>query len=158
MLSTVTKLASLAIPRKLLTSSSSLASALKDNSETLENTNDMFTPLISRFQTLFLWEQLPTDLKYSRDYIVEEASAAPAMISGMERAGIMADHCGMCRFGSEKDQGFRMVVASLRRYVVEAPAVVAERHVRAEQAAAKGRREEANDLIKSLGDVVMVNG
>ena len=151
MLSTLTKMTSLAIPRKLFTSSSSLTSALKEDSETLQNVNDQFSPLMARLKIFFLWEQKPIDLKYTKDYIVEESSAAPMMIAGVERAGIMEDHRGMCRFRSDKEQGFRTVVAALKRYIAEAPGTILERHERAEETAWKGRLDEAKDLVKGMG-------
>ena len=90
------------------------------------------------------------DLKYKKDYIVEETSAAPMMVAGVERAGIMADHSGMCKFDNDKEQGFRIVVAALRRYVAEAPEVIKERRIRAGEAERKRRWEDAHDLVQHL--------
>jgi len=78
-----------------------------------------------RFRVFFFWEQHETDLKYTRDFIVEESSAAP-IIDNTERCGIAADHREMCRFAKSNDPGFRTVIAALKRYAREAPGVVAD--------------------------------
>ena len=79
------------------------------------------------------------------------------MVAGVERAGIMADHQDMCRFVNEKEQGFRIVVAALRRYAGEAPMVIEERHDRAEELARKGRFDDARDLVKGLDSEYGIN-
>lgn len=73
------------------------------------------------------------NLKYTRSLIVEESSAAPMMLGDVERAGIGADHRDMVRFTNEREAGFRIVVAALRRYTEDAPKVIAERHRLAEK-------------------------
>ena len=132
-LTALTKLLSLSLPRKALSPSSCLISALREDSETLQLINDAFAPLMSRFRIFFLWEQLPMNLKYTRSLIVEESSAAPMMLGDVERAGIGADHRDMVRFTNEREAGFRIVVAALRRYTEDAPKVIAERHRLAEK-------------------------
>lgn len=136
--STLQKLASLSSPRAVLDTSSSLLAALEENSETLQNITDQFAPLLARFRIFFFWEQERTDLKYTRDYIVEEASAAP-ILDDTERSGIAADHRGMCKFADRNAPGFTTVVAALRRYVAEAPAVV------------RGRTRRAGDVLREQG-------
>src|SRR5438034_6922642 len=76
-LNSLQKLASLPIPKTALQTESSLLSALEDGSETLQNITDQFAPLSPNFRIYFFWEQERTDLKYTKDYIVDEASAAP---------------------------------------------------------------------------------
>ena len=77
---------------------------------------------------------------------MDESSAAP-MLDGTERAGIAADHRNMCKFGSKDASGFRTVVAALKRYGVDAPAVVRERNkLAARELAAKGWLE-ARELV-----------
>ena len=78
---------------------------------------------------------------------MDESSAAP-MLDGTERAGIAADHRNMCKFGSKDASGFRTVVAALKRYGVDGPAVVRERNkVAARELAAKGWLE-ARELVR----------
>lgn len=141
------------LPRQAggLETDSSLLRALEADSEVLQNITDQFAPLMPRFRVFFLWEQERTDLRYTRDYIVDESSAAP-MLDGTERAGVAADHRGMCKFASKDAPGFRTVAAALKRWGADAPAVVGERN----GAAARALREKdwlaARELVRGVAD------
>jgi protein SERAC1 len=147
LLGSLQKLASLAVPKKALQTESSLVNALEEESETLQNITDQFAPLMSNFHIFFFWEQEKTDLKYTKDYIVDEASAAP-ILDNTERSGIAADHRGMCKFEKSSDQGFRTVVSALRRYNQQASEVITGRSVRASNALNERRWHEATELVK----------
>ena len=138
------------VPKKAFQTDSALVRALQEDSETLQNITDQFAPLMDRFRIFFLWEQERTDLRYTREYIVEESSAAPLMSGDTERSGVAADHQGMCKFGSRQDQAFRTVVAALKRYATDAEGVVRERHVKAEEAMKARGWQEATELVKAL--------
>jgi hypothetical protein len=147
LLGSLQKLASLTLPQKALQTESSLVNALEEESETLQNINDQFAPLMCNFHIFFFWEQEKTNLKYTKDYIVDEASAAP-ILDNTERSGIAADHRGMCKFEKNSDQGFRTVVAALRRYKQTACEVIVGRTVRASIALNDRKWHEATELIK----------
>jgi protein SERAC1 len=147
LLGSLQKLAALTVPTKALQIESSLINALEEESETLQNITDQFAPLMSNFHVYFFWEQLKTDLKFSKDYIVDEASAAP-ILDNTERSGIAADHRGLCKFKKSSDQGFRTVVAALRRYKEQAPGVVTGRAIRASAALNDQRWHEATELVE----------
>jgi len=98
-----------------------------------------------RFRVFFFWEQHKTDLKYARDFIVKELSAAP-IIDNTERCGIAADHREMCRFARNDDQGFRTVITALKRYAHEAPDIVAEQCRRAREVLEDERNWQAGEL------------
>lgn len=149
LLGSLQKLASLAVPKKALQTESSLLSALEEESETLQNITDQFAPLMPNFRIFFFWEQEKTDLKYTKDYIVDEASAAP-ILDSTERSGIAADHRGICRFEKSSSQGFRTVVAALQRYSREAPEVVKARTIRAAATLSTQRWYEATELVKGV--------
>jgi protein SERAC1 len=147
-LSIIQKLASVTIPSSVLNTESNLLNALREGSETLQDINDQFCPLMSRFRIFFFWEQERTELKFlnKADYIVTEASAAP-ILDNTERCGIAADHSGMCKFESPGCQGFRDVVAALKRHCLSAPDVVLTRVVREKEAMLQIRRDEAAEII-----------
>ena len=126
-------------------------------SETLQNITDQFVPLMANFRIFFFWEQEKTNLRFKREHIVDEASAAP-MVDNTERCGVAADHREMVRFGDVREQGFRTVVAALRRYVVVAPDVVRERCVRARQALDERRRFEALEMLRGVQLMVPETG
>lgn len=121
-----------------------LLSALEEGSETLQDISDQFCPLMTRFRIFFFWEQEKSDLTAlnRKDYIVTEASAAP-IIDATERCGIAADHSSMCKFTKPSDQGFRDVMAALKRYVRDAPTLIAQRRSREQEVLIQQRRDEA---------------
>ncbi|XHG00877.1 hypothetical protein AWENTII_004291 [Aspergillus wentii] len=126
LLRSLQKLVSISTPKRAIDVESGLVKALEQESEILQNITDQFTPLMSNFHIAFFWEQEKTDLKYTRDYIVEETSAAP-ILDNTERCGIAADHRGMCKFNDPYSQGFRTAVARLRHYSQLAPEVIRDR-------------------------------
>ncbi|KAF3012733.1 hypothetical protein E8E15_003010 [Penicillium rubens] len=85
-----------------------------------------FSPLVPRYHILFLWEQLRTDMKYRVDYIVDRESAAP-ILDGTDKCGIAADHRGICKFENVDSPGFKVVIVTLKRYCIAAPARIKER-------------------------------
>ncbi|KAJ5801476.1 uncharacterized protein N7518_003544 [Penicillium psychrosexuale] len=148
-LSSLQKIISIATPRAAIDLESGLVNALEKESEVLQNITDQFTPLMSNFRVFFFWEQEKTDLKYKRDYIVTEASAAP-IIDNTERCGIAADHQRMAKFDSPSDQGFRTAVAALRRYAREAPSMIQRRYQRAVSVRRDDRMIEAAELLETI--------
>lgn len=114
---------SLVVPTRALSLSTSLVQTLKSESKALQEVTAAFVPVMAHFRIFLFWEQWKTDLIYKRDFIVEESSAAP-LIDNTERCGIAADHREMCRFDKSDNSGFRIVIATLRRYAREAPGVV----------------------------------
>jgi hypothetical protein len=145
LLSSLTKLASLT-PSRVLQTESALLNALEMESETLQNITDQFVPLMNRFRIVFYWETQKTDLGYTKEYIVDQTSAAPCMESTTS-AGIAADHRGMCRFESKNDQGFRNVISELKRWSEEAPRSIGDRWVKSRQALRFQRRNEAEEML-----------
>ena len=152
LLGSLQKLASLAIPQVAIQTESSLVNALAEESETLQNITDQFAPLMAKFRIFFFWEQERTDLKYAKDYIVDERSAAP-ILDDTERCGIAADHRRMCRFESSTSQGFRTAVAALRRYSEEAPQVIRTRWAKNTEMVTGNRRHEAMEILRSIQPV-----
>jgi len=146
LLASVQKIASLSIPRKVLDTDSSLLRALEEDSEVLQNITDQFAPLMNRFRIFFFWEQERTDLKYTKDYIVDEASAAP-ILDNTERSGIAADHRNMCKFEGKDSPGFKTVVAALKRYSLDAPRTIVSRNVQAQTMLKAQGWQEASELV-----------
>lgn len=146
LLSSLIKIASLT-PSKILQTESALLNALKTESEILQNITDQFVPLMNRFRIVFYWETKKTDLGYTKEYIVDQTSAAPCMESTTS-AGIAADHRGMCRFESKDDQGFRNVISELKRWGEEAPRSIGDRWVKSRQALRVQRMNEAEEMLR----------
>lgn len=155
LLGNLQKVVRLAIPSNVANLENGLVDALKEQSETLQNINDQFAPLMAEFRIYFFWEQEKTDLKYTKDYIVEEASAAP-MLDGAERCGIAADHRGMCKFNNNSSQGFRTAIAALRRYALQAPEMVRIRHKRALKLLQEIQVYQAADNLRGIQPVTLL--
>jgi hypothetical protein len=149
LLGSLQKLASLAIPKVAVQIESSLVNALEEESETLQNITDQFAPLMANFRIFFFWEQEKTDLKYAKEYIVDETSAAP-ILDNTERCGIAADHREMCKFERSTSQGFRTAVAALRRYGQEAPQVIRSRWIKTTEMLTENRRHEAMEMLRGI--------
>ena len=104
---------------------------------------------MANFRICFFWEQEKTNLRYSKDYIVDEKSAAP-IIDNTERCGIAADHSGMCRFEKATSQGFRTAVAALRRYGQEAPEIINHRLIKTADSLNEIRRHKAMEMLRGI--------
>ncbi|BCR85742.1 esterase/lipase family protein [Aspergillus chevalieri] len=149
LLGNLQKFVRLAMPSNVANFENSLVDALKEQSEILQNINDQFVPLMAEFRIYFFWEQEKTDLKYAKEYVVEEFSAAP-ILDNTERCGIAADHRGMCKFNNNCSQGFRTAISALRRYAREAPEVVRVRHKRAMKALQENQMYQAADVLRGI--------
>lgn len=149
LLGNLQKLASIAIPKASMQIESQLVNALETDSETLQNITDQFAPLMPKFRIFFLWEQEKSSLKYTKEYIVEEKSAAP-ILDNTERCAIAADHSTMCKFAKNSDQGFRTVVAALKRYEQQAPEVIRNRCLKATATSGDNRRHEALEMLRGV--------
>ncbi|KAJ5918868.1 hypothetical protein N7454_010012 [Penicillium verhagenii] len=116
------------LPKKFMESSPQLVKALRTNNETLQHINSLFADILSRFHIYFFHETRSTDVRGTREIIVDEASAAP-YIEGVERMGIEADHSHMCKFDDENAAGYEVVAEALLRYSRQAPALIGDRWV-----------------------------
>ena len=105
LLGSLQRLAALAAPKGAAQLEYSLLNALEQELETLQNITDQFAPLVSKFRIFFFWEQEKTDLKYTKEYIVDESSAAP-MIDNTKIYGISADHRAMVQFDKNTLRAF----------------------------------------------------
>ncbi|OJJ76094.1 hypothetical protein ASPBRDRAFT_117311 [Aspergillus brasiliensis CBS 101740] len=133
------------MPKKFMESSPHLVKALKTNNETLQNINSLFADITSRFHIYFFHETLSSDVKGTRELIVDESSAAP-YAEGVERMGIEADHRHMCKFDDDNAPGFEAVAEALLRYSRDAPNTIADRWVEED----KTRRVQKQTKIREI--------
>lgn len=141
------KICSAVFPKKFMDSSPQLIEALKSNNEVLQNINRLFNDFFSRFHIYFFHETKPLDMKGGREFIVDEASAAPD-IEGAERMGIEADHSSMVKFEDDSSPGFEAVAEAIIRYSREAPAVIAGRWVEEKAHVQLQNRSKADELTR----------
>ncbi|KAJ5170921.1 Cytochrome P450 [Penicillium coprophilum] len=145
-LDTIHKLASFIVPKRVARFETNLVTGIEDDSETIQNIAEDFSPLMSRYHIMFLWEQFRTDLKYTMDYIVDRESAAP-ILDGTDRCGIAADHRGICKFENVDSPGFKVVIVALKRYCMAAPTRIKERLMESAKSLSEKRRYEAMELV-----------
>jgi protein SERAC1 len=65
-----------------------------------------------------------------------------------ERAGLPYDRRNMCKFDSHTSPGYRLVVAALIRYSMEAPEVISRRWKHAVEMLNSQRSQEADELLR----------
>ena len=136
-------------------SPSQLLLSLLKGSEMLQEITDQFAPLMKRFHVYNFWEQKKTYTKGIDSLIVEEESAAPVW-DNVERCGIASTHSDMVKFKSSADQGYRVVLEALLRYVNSAPKHIASRWEDDLEYLAAERRIEAESLLRrSAHDVAL---
>ncbi|KAI4110724.1 MAG: hypothetical protein LQ345_006932 [Seirophora villosa] len=145
--STSRKIVDAMVPSKAFDTDGQLLEALQEGSEILQNVTDMFAPLMKNFRIYFFWEQQKTDFGTTRKYVVKEHSAAP-ILDDTERAGLPYDHRGMCRFESRTAPGYRLVVAALMTYTLNAPSTITQRWVSATEMLKAKRDTEAAELLQ----------
>lgn len=138
------------VPKSVVDSSSSLLKSLEEESETLQNINDHFAPLMPKYEISFYWETEKTKMGVTTDYIVEQDSAAPLMIPNTERCGIDGDHRQMVKFENNTDQGFKIAAGAIMRYTEEAQRVVRARYTRSEDLDFERRKFDALEILNSI--------
>ncbi|KAJ5749085.1 uncharacterized protein N7511_010781 [Penicillium nucicola] len=131
------------LPKKFMEASPQLIKSLRTNNETLQHINSLFVDIMGRFHIYFFHETRSTDVRGTREVIVDEASAAPYM-EGVERMGIEADHSHMCKFDDENAAGYEVVAEAILRYSRQAPHIIKDRwveevNVRTQEKKAKAR-------------------
>ncbi|KAF5867387.1 hypothetical protein ETB97_000156 [Aspergillus alliaceus] len=139
------------LPKKYMESSSQLVKALRTNNETLQNINSLFANMTTRFHIYFFHETLSTDVKGTRELIVDESSAAP-YIDGVERMGIEADHRHMCKFQDDNAPGYEAVAEALLRYSRDAPATILDRWAEEDQTRRAATQSKLKDLLRGGPD------
>ncbi|KAJ9205722.1 hypothetical protein DTO207G8_3272 [Paecilomyces variotii] len=139
------------LPKRFMDSSPQLIKALKSDSETLQNISRLFVDIQPRFRIYFFHETKPTDLKGTRELIVDERSAAPNF-DGVERMGIEADHSHMCKFDDEDAPGYEAVADALIRYARDAPAFIANRWVQEKRELMLARKARADEIYNGGRD------
>ncbi|PLB52856.1 lipa and NB-ARC domain protein [Aspergillus steynii IBT 23096] len=136
------------LPRKFFDTSPHLVRTLRSNNETLQNINSLFVEIMGRFHIYFFHETLSTDVKGSREVIVDESSAAP-VAAGVERMGIESDHRHMCKFEDDGAPGYEAVAEALLRYSHDAPRVIHDRWAEEEETRRVMKRTKARELFSN---------
>jgi len=132
-----------------------LVQALKSNNEVLQNINLHFLDIYQRFEIDMVHEAVKTDLKGSRAFIVDQASASP-QLPGVRYYGIEASHSTMCKFESINSPGYLNISTQIRTWVLESPTVIYSRWMAERKARQQARENEARELLGIYAEPVTV--
>ncbi|KAF7116950.1 hypothetical protein CNMCM5793_005580 [Aspergillus hiratsukae] len=111
----------------------------------LESITEQFAPLMKKFYVSFFWEGMPTDFGGYHDFLVEPASAAPAIYESPKCAIVGATHSKMVKL-LDWSPSYSTVLATLKRYCLKAPGVINDRWKQAIDALARARLNEAHEI------------
>ena len=114
------------LPSHLVDTQPQLVNDLMSGNETLKSIDRQFIQIASRFYVCSFHEGKPTNLNGISQYIVDEESASLNILD-VQRASIRQDHTHMCKFESENDSDFALVVGAIQRSIYEASVIVKSR-------------------------------
>lgn len=120
---------------------------LIEGSEALQEVTDQFAPLMKEFRIYNFWESERTTFGQTSAFMVERASAAPSW--DVDQCGIRATNSRMAKFGSRSSPGYRLVLATLEKYIKAAPSETRRRWDRDCRLVQREREHEAQDLLSS---------
>jgi hypothetical protein len=130
-----------------ITGSSQFQLSLQKHSEVLRDITDQFAPLVKNLSIYYFWEQTKTSTATGKIYIVDEQSAAPVQ-DDAGRSGIMATHSGMVKFSRPTDAGYRVILATICRFIKAAPDSIQSMWRNDEKLLAEERRAEAEEALR----------
>ena len=114
------------VPKKFMDTEAQLVRTLTTNNETLQNINLHFLDIYQRFKICMVHESVKTDLKGTRAFIVDQASAGP-LLPDVQYFGIEASHSDMCKFENKNSPGYLSVSTTIKGWVQECPPIIQAR-------------------------------
>ncbi|TAQ89882.1 hypothetical protein B7494_g1819 [Chlorociboria aeruginascens] len=136
------------VPKKIMETESVLIKTLKTDNETLQNINIHFLDIYQKFKICMAHEAVKTDLRGTKAYVVDQASASP-LLPDVQYFGIEATHSGMAKFESKNSPGYLNVSTTIKSWVVEAPQVIQARWDMERRLRRQIRESEARELLKN---------
>lgn len=113
---------------------------------TLRMISDEFANLTKQFRLHLFWETRETDYGGEKNFVVEEASAAP-LIKDAERIGLDATHSSMVKL-TDEHKHYLIILNAVTQYCHEAPPVISRRW---KHAHAVLGRADTNELFNLMG-------
>ena len=147
------KLLSSVTTKKMMDTEDQLLKTLKTNNETLQNINLHFLDIYQRFEIDMVHEAVKTDLKGTKDFIVDQTSASPPL-PGVRYYGIEATHSGMCKFESKNAPGYLNVSVQIKKWVQECMPKIQDRWRQEQAARMTAKQNEARELMGIFGEDV----
>jgi hypothetical protein len=139
----------IAVPQKLFATESRLLKSLKKDNGELQDINRQFANICGRFKMHMVHENHKTDIKTTKQIIVDSESACP-QLPGVVYYGIEATHAGMCKFDTINAPGFRNISTAIRDWVHEASLVVSQRWIGEHETRRNTAKNEIDERMISL--------
>lgn len=141
------------MPKKAVDTDATLLNTLKSNNETLQNINLHFLDIYQRFEVDMVHEAVKTDLRTTKAFVVDQASAGPPL-AGVRYYGIEATHAGMCKFASKNAPGYLNVSTTIKAWARECTPLVQSRWVTERKARQLAKKNEAMELLGIFNESV----
>ena len=94
------------------------------------------------------------DLKGTREFVVDEQSAAPVM-AGVERMVIERDHSHMCKFEDENAPGYDVVAEAVMSYADDAPNLIPTRWEEEKRIRDLEKQEIAKEIMRGKDNLLV---
>lgn len=134
------------MPKKVVHTEDQLVKTLQTSNETLQNINLKFLEIYQKFRVYMVHEGVPTDLKGTKMFIVDQISASP-QLPGVVYYGIEATHSGMCKFESKNSPGYSNISGTIKSWVEESPRVIESRRESEKQKRWRDKNDQAAELL-----------
>lgn len=134
------------MPKKIVETEDQLLKTLKNNNETLQNINLHFLDIYQRFEIDMVHEAMRTDLKGTKIFVVDQASASPPL-PGVRYYGIEGTHSSMCKFESKNAPGYLNVSTAIKGWANDCTPKIQARWAAERKARRLAKENEAKELL-----------
>ena len=134
------------MPKKIVETEDQLLKTLQNNNETLQNINLHFLDIYQRFEIDMVHEAMKTDLKGTKTFVVDQASASPPL-PGVRYYGIEATHSAMCKFESKNAPGYLTVSTAIKGWANDCTPKIQARWAAERKARRQVKENEAKELL-----------
>ncbi|OBT93528.1 hypothetical protein VE01_08343 [Pseudogymnoascus verrucosus] len=134
------------MPKKIVETEDQLLKTLQNNNETLQNINLHFLDIYQRFEIDMVHEAMRTDLKGTKIFVVDQASASPPL-PGVRYYGIEGTHSSMCKFESKNAPGYLNVSTAIKGWANDCTPKIQARWAAERKARRQAKENEAKELL-----------
>ncbi|KFY52472.1 hypothetical protein V496_08418, partial [Pseudogymnoascus sp. VKM F-4515 (FW-2607)] len=134
------------MPKKIVETEDQLLKTLQNNNETLQNINLHFLDIFQRFEIDMVHEAMRTDLKGTKVFVVDQASASPPL-PGVRYYGIEGTHSSMCKFESKNAPGYLNVSTAIKGWANDCTPKIQARWAAERAARRQAKENEAKELL-----------
>ncbi|KFY65873.1 hypothetical protein V497_01249, partial [Pseudogymnoascus sp. VKM F-4516 (FW-969)] len=134
------------MPKRIVETEDQLLKTLQNNNETLQNINLHFLDIYQRFEIDMVHEAMRTDIKGTKVFVVDQASASPPL-PGVRYYGIEGTHSSMCKFESKNAPGYLNVSMAIKGWANDCTPKIQARWANERLARRQAKENEAKELL-----------